>query len=125
MFSVVPKFKNSKTLCCCKQINGTKYFKSTETKQEYEISHNINCNSKWFTYLLQSDFFKIQYCRKNEGLFTIGLNNLRKAVKDASAIDAGKPFTLPGHSFSTNSKFVLIEQLTNKTNIKTGARKKD
>lgn len=48
----------------------------------------------------------------------------RKAVKEARAIEADEAFTLAGLNFSTNSKFVPMEQLTNKTNVPTGTRKK-
>ena len=39
------------------------------------------------------------------------LISLRKDVRNTSAIEADKSFTLPGHIFNTNTKFILIEQL--------------
>lgn len=45
-------------------------------------------------------------------------------MKEARAIEADEAFTLAGLNFSTNSKFVPMEQLTNKTNVPTGTRKK-
>ena len=39
------------------------------------------------------------------------LISLRKDVRNTSAIEADKSFTLPGHIFNTNTKFILTEQL--------------
>lgn len=47
------------------------------------------------------------------------LKSLRKDVRNTSATEADKSFTLPGHIFNTNTKFILIEQLVNTTNVPT------
>ena len=64
-------------------------------------------------YLLKCFRCKIQDVRKSETSFNIRLNNHRKDIKKANAIEACKHFNNNEHTFSKHGKFIVIEQLRN------------
>ena len=45
------------------------------------------------------------------------MNNHRKDVTDPNALPVHKHFTLTGHDFNKNAKFILIEKLTNANKV--------
>ena len=69
-------------------------------------------------YLLECDFFNVHYVGKKETTFNVRLNNHRKDVKSPNASLVNKHFTLPGHDFNKNFKFILINILTYANQIK-------
>ena len=56
---------------------------------------------------------KIQYVGKIETSFNIRLNNHRSDVSDPNVILACRHLTKAKHSFNRQSKFTLIEAITN------------
>ena len=59
----------------------------------------------------------------SETPFHITLNNPRKDIKNANAIEACKHFNNLNHAFHKHGKFILIEQLNNIKNRLTEVRK--
>ena len=57
-----------------------------------------------------------QYTSKSETTFNLRLNNHWKDTNERNLLQSDQHFRLPGHNFSTNTKFTLMEQL-NDTNI--------
>ena len=110
-----PCLSNTRTLCC-KQVVSTTSFKNNQTNRVFKIFHNINCKSTFLIYLPECN---ILYVGKSETTFNTRLNNHRKDVKDPNALPADKHFTLPGHDFNKNAKFILIEKLTNTNKVAT------
>ena len=102
-----------------KLIRSTTSFKSHQTNRVFKIFHNINCKRTFLIYLLECNTCNIQYVGKSETTFNIRLNDHRKDVKDPNALPADKHFTLPGHDFNKNARFILIEKLTNTNKVAT------
>ena len=118
LWKMFPVLTGLRTLYC-KQLIGTTSFKNTQTKCKCNIFHNINCKSN-INYLSTTNYLcKSQLVGKSRGTFDIYLKSDKKMLKDASTREADKNFTLPGHKFNTNAKFILIENLVNRANIPT------
>ena len=97
---------------------GNSCLKDTTCYFEFNILHNINCQSNWIIYLSECNLCKIQYVRKSVGPFNIRLNNHRKDVIDTNAIGTENYFILPSQDlYNTNAKSIIIDQLINRTNI--------
>ena len=107
-----PCYSNNRALCC-KQLQNTETFKSFQTKQTFRIYHHLSCKSKYIIYLMECNLCKIQYVGKSETSFNIRLNNHRKDTKNTKSIPADSHFRKPGHDFTKNARFILIEQLNN------------
>ena len=58
----------------------------------------------------------LRYDSKNDTLFNISLNNLRKNTKDPKAILPDKHFQKSRHRFKEHARFTIIDRLT-KTNL--------
>ena len=92
-------------------------FQSVQTKETFDIYHDVNCKSKYVIYLLECKLCKVQYVGKSETAFNIRLNNHRKDIKNPNAIPICKHFNEPGHDFTNHAKFTVIEQLRNTKNV--------
>ena len=62
---------------------------------------------------------KIQYIGKSETSFNIRLHNHRKDIKQPNAIESCKHFNNNQHKFSKHGKFIIIEQLRNRSTTPT------
>ena len=68
-------------------------------------------------YLMERILCKIQFAGKSETPFNLRLNNHRKDVNNLTAIPACNHFKIDGHNFIKHTKFTLIEQLTEISNV--------
>ena len=78
------------TLSClsCQQIILTATFAGTQTKEQFNIYHNVSCKINYVIYLLECLLCKIQYIIKSETPFHIRLNNHRKYIKNPNTVKA-------------------------------------
>ena len=109
---------NNITLCY-KQIVHTTTFRSNQTSRIFHFYHNLNCKSKYVSYLLECTKFKIQYVGKAETEFNIRLNNHWKDVWKPDAIPESRHFSGKNNNFNTHATFILIEQIR-RVDIDTG-----
>ena len=58
---------------------------------------------------------QIQYAGKSEAKFNIRLNNHRKDVTRKDSIPASSYFDIEGHNFNTHAKFILIEEINQRS----------
>ena len=98
---------------CCNQVMTTNTLTSQQTKQTFKISLNLNCKSEYVFSLLECILYKLQYARKAETTFNLGLNNHRKDTKKPNSILACKHFKEQGHNFNKHAKFIIIDKLVN------------
>ena len=84
---ISPSNKRSK---CCKHVVNMSKFQSSVTKKTYNIWEVMHCKDTSLVYLLS--------CMK---------------YVNQSSLEAGKHFTLPGHNFNRDVRFILIEEIHN------------
>ena len=96
---------------CCKQIQTTKKFTSTKTKEEFKIYHQVNCKSKFVIYLMECCKCKLQYVGKSEHPMNIRINKHRDDVSRPDAIKVCQHFNTNSHKFNRDAIFTIIEQL--------------
>ena len=70
---------------CCKQLQDTTSFKSTNTMETFNIYH---CQSEIIIYLLECRKCKLQYIGKSETQFFLHLNNHRKDGKSTEKMQS-------------------------------------
>ena len=102
---------NSTLWLSCQQLISTTIFKSNQTNKTFKIYHRVKSKSSFVIYLLECYICNIQYLSKSKIPFTIGLNNLRKDVKNSNAIPACHNFNRRNHDFNNHGK--IIQQLRN------------
>ena len=73
---------------CCKQVVPATTYKSNVTLKSYLIFHQLNCESKYIIYLLESLKCQPQHVGKSETKFNVRLNNHSKYVTRKDAIPA-------------------------------------
>ena len=91
-------------------MKTTTTFKSQQTKKTWKIFHNINCETEYAIYLMECTIGNL--VGKKETTFN-RLNNHRKDVKIPKAILTEKQFQKSGHSFNKDTRFTIIDRLTN------------
>ena len=101
---------------CCTQVELTNSFRSTVTYKTFKIYNKLSCKSKYLIYLMEFVLCNKQYRSKSETTFNLRLENHWKDVNEQNLLQSDQHFRLPGHNFSTYTKFTLMEQL-NDTNI--------
>ena len=69
----------------------------------------------YFTYLIESTFYKEQYLEQAETTFNIQLNNQKKDVKNPNCktILVCKHFQDKNHNLNKHAKLIIIDKLTN------------
>ena len=108
---------------CCKQVISTKTFQSMYTKETFAINHKLNCRSRNVIYLGYCNICsKSQYIGKSEPPVNLRINTHRYDVTNPNGGAFDKHFTLPGHSYNRNAKFIIIEQVNSKTTSKLATR---
>ena len=101
---------------CCKQITSTSVYTSELTGKSFNIRHKLNCHSTWLIYLGYCILCaKHQYVGKAEGPFNGRLNNHRNDAKKSKSIPFDEHFQLPNHNFTDHARFILIEQINDKS----------
>ena len=74
---------NTSQCLSCQQIIAATIFERIQTKEKFNIYHNISCKSNYVIYLLHCLLRRIQYVQKSEAPFHIRLNNnYRKDIKN-------------------------------------------
>ena len=99
---------------CCRQLTSSKTFRSDHTEEQFDIRHNLNCRSKnviYLGYCLKCPFN--QYVGKSEPPAHKRFNTHRSDVNSPKGLAFDKHFTLPGHNFDHDARFILIEQIRN------------
>ena len=108
---------------CCKQVISTTTFQSMNTKEIFTINHKLNCRSKNVIYLGYCNICpKSQYIGKSEPPVNMRINTHRYEVTSPNGGTFDKHFTLPGHNYNRNAKFILIEQVRSKKTSKITTR---
>ena len=109
---------------CCRHIVSTKKFKSDVTGEELEIFHDLNCKSRNCIYLGHCILCeKSQYVGKSEPPANLRINTHRRDVHSTTGCSFDKHFALPGHNFNSHARFVLIEQINDKSLSKAEIRR--
>ena len=86
-------------------------------------THKLNCQSRWLMYLGNCILCaKHQSVGKAEGPFNGRLNNRRKDAKKNKSIPFDEHFQLPNHNFNEHARFILIEQINDKSKGKFSTR---
>ena len=104
---------NTKGCLCCNQLKCTSELKSSITNRTYKIFHEINCKSKFVTYLLECKQCKLQYIGKSVWQFNIRLNNYSSQIKNLEIeklLPVEKHFLLPNHDFERDAVYTLIKK---------------
>ena len=109
---------------CCRHIVSTKKFKSDVTGEELDILHDLNCKSRNCIYLGYCILCKkSQYVGKSEPPANLRINTHRHDVTSTTGCPFDKHFALPGHDFNAHARFVLIEQINDKSLSKADTRR--
>ena len=78
----------SKRCLVCLNVSETDVFQSFQTKEQYKINHQLNCNNKCLIYLLSCKVCGLQYVSSTTDKFSLRWNkykeNNRKAKRGGS-----------------------------------------
>ena len=110
---------NSRILSC-NQVKTTLTVSSEQIQKTNKIFHEVNCFSAWVVYLMECTLSKKQYVGKAEIYFNISLNNHINDVKKIhpKTIFVCKHFQEKNHDFNKHAKFIIIDKVTNRKNLK-------
>ena len=95
---------NGKRCLVCLNVVETDTFESFQTKRQYKINHNLNCNDKFLIYLLLCKICGLQYVGSTTDPFRYRWNNYkghnRKAERGVQNVQADlfEHFASHGHS---------------------------
>ena len=64
-------------------ISETDIFQSFQTKEQYQINHQLNCNDKCLIYLLSSKVCGLEYVGSTTDKFRLGWNNYKENNRKA------------------------------------------
>ena len=115
---------SSKKNKCCRQITSSKTFTSDQTGETLDIRHLLTCKSTnciYLGYCLKCP--KHQYVGKSEPPAHLRFNTHRHDVNSPTGLAFDRHFDQPGHNFDHDARFILIEQITNRTLSKEETRK--
>ena len=76
------KCKNERYLVCL-NVSETDVCQSFQTKEEYNINHQLNCNDKCLIYLLSCKVCGLQYVGSTIDKFRLGWNNYKENNRKA------------------------------------------
>jgi hypothetical protein len=105
---------NSCTKCntahclCCKAIEPTSSFTSTVTKEEFEITDEMNCNTKNVIYLVNCIKCQKQYVGQTGRRLKDRLNSHRSNIHNSIQTAVAIHFNEPPHNY-THLKIIPIE----------------
>ena len=95
---------NGKKCLVCLNVAETDTSESFQTKKQYKINHNLNCNDKCLVYLLSCKICGLQYLGSTTDPFRLRWNNYkdnnRKAErgKEHMQVDLFEHFASNGHN---------------------------
>ena len=74
-----------KSKCClvCLNVSETDVFQSFQTKVQYKINHQLNCNNKCLIYLLSCKVYGLQYVGSTIDKFRLRWNNYKENNRKA------------------------------------------
>ena len=108
---------NGKRCLVCLNIAETDTFESFQTKKQYKINHNLNCNDKCLVYLLSCKICGLQYVGSTTDPFRYRWNNYkdnnRKAERGVEHMQADlfEHFASNGHNgFLEDCTITLIDK---------------
>ena len=94
-----------------------------KTKEIFHTKHRLNCRSQNVIYLGYCNICpKSQYIGKSEPPVHLRINTHRCEVNRPNGGPFDKHFTLQGHSYNKNARYILIEQVNSKTASKAAVR---
>ena len=109
---------NGKRCLVCLNVTETDTFVSFQTKKQYKINHNLNCNNKCLVYLLSCKIWGLQYVGSTTDPFRYRWksykNNNRKAERGLEHMQADlfEHFASNGHnSFLEDYTITLLIRL--------------
>ena len=73
----------SKRCLVCLNVSETDVFQSFQTKEQYKINHQLNCNGKCLIYLLSCKVCGLQYVGSTTDKFRISRNNYKENHRKA------------------------------------------
>ena len=74
---------NSKRCLVCLNVSETATFESFQTKEQYKINHQLNCNDKCLIYLLSCKVCGLQYVGSTTDKFRFRWNNYKENNRKA------------------------------------------
>ena len=120
----VKKFNKGKCQPCftrsinlyCKQRKTCSTFQSAFNKNTFLIRHKVTCKSSCVIYLMECCLCeKSQYVGKSEYRVNFRINTHRNDVWRTDGPPCDKHFQMPGHNFNTHAKFIITEEVYNKS----------
>ena len=80
---VGPEKCKSKRFLVRLNVSGTDVFQSFQTKKQYKINHQLNCNDKCLIYLLSCKVCGLQYVGSTTDKFRLRWNNYKENNRKA------------------------------------------
>ena len=74
----------SKRCLVCLNVSETDVFQSFQTKEQYKINHQLNCNDKCLIYLLSCKVCDLQYVDSTTDKFKLRWNNYKENNRKAN-----------------------------------------
>ena len=97
---------------CCMQLKSTHIFKNRHNNKEYKIFHRVNCKSSNIIYLLECMKCNGRaYVGKSETAMNLRTNGHRSDAKKHHKLAVDTHFLEPGHDFTRDAKFTIIEKI--------------
>ena len=85
-------------------------FKSDQTKIEYQIRTDLDCDSENVIYLITCNLCKKQYVGQTQNRLRIRLVCHKYSIRHEENVPVANHFNLPGHSLEEHFEIVPIEQ---------------
>ena len=111
----------SKRCLTCDNILATSRFYSTNSKNYYNLSTDMNCDSENVIYLVTCNLCGLQYVGETGMKLRDRITVHRSCIKTRKATPLGIHFNSKGHSV-TDMQIVTIEQLPNNNNYQRKTR---
>ena len=120
----IKKFNKGKRLPCftrsinlyCKQLKTCSTFQSDFNKNTFLIRHNVTCESNCVIYLMECRICeKSQYVGKSEYRLNLRINTHRNDVWRTDGPPCDRHFQMPGHNFNVHAKFIITEEVYDKS----------
>ena len=109
---------NGKRCLVCLNVAETDTFESFQTKKQYKINHNLNCNDKCLVYLLSCKICGLQYVGSTTDPFRYRWNNYKDNNRKAGRGVEHMLADLFEH-FASNGHNIFLEDCTITLIVKT------
>ena len=97
----------SKRCLVCLNVSETDILKSFQTKEQYKINHQLNCNGKCLIYLLYFKECGLQYVGSTTDKFGLRLNNYKENNRKAKRDEKHTQPLVFEHFFSNDHNAIL------------------